>query len=518
MTSTAPIRRDTRSSGLRGNPTATLVSVAFGLFMVGLDATVVSIANPAIAADLGTSFAELQWITNVYLLGLAAFLILGGKIGDRFGRRRTYVFGVAAFALTSVAIGLVGSTTGVIVFRALQGASAAMLMPQTLALLRSTFPRERFGMAVGVWGGVSSVAIAAGPIVGGALVATLGWESIFYINAPIALIGVIFSALALKESTAERQQGRFDILGVILLATGLASLIVAIVQAEVWGWSSGLTIGAFVLGIVLLGLFVLTEWRTRNPLLPLTLFGSRGFSIGGLAIGTNFFTLLGVTFFLTLYLMNLRGIEGLTAGLMLLPLSGVSIIASPIAAVVVHKITAKWTMITGLLLIAVSFFSLVATSVDSPYWGMVIPFVALSFGVGFTMTAGADSIVGSAPVQYAGVAGGFQATMLQLGGALGTAVFAAVVSSSVNSGTESIDLTAPDRGSLAQGIVPAQLTGADVVAAQDAFLNGFHNALVVGATVAVVVAALALVFIRTRRHASVKTVLEETVEGEAGHR
>ncbi|MDF2492485.1 MAG: transporter [Microbacterium sp.] len=505
------------SRALRGNPTATLVAVSFGLFMVGLDATVVSIANPAIAADLHTSFTELQWITNVYLLGLAVFLILGGKIGDRFGRRRMYIVGVAAFAVTSIAIGLVGSVGGVIVFRALQGASAALLMPQTLSLLRSTFPREKFGMAVGIWGGVSSVAIAAGPIVGGALVATLGWESIFYINAPIAAIGIVFAALALTESTIERPEGRFDVLGVVLLALGLAGLVVGIVQGEAWGWGSLLTVGSFALGVVFLAAFVVVEARVRNPLLPLSLFRSPRFTIGGLAIGTNFFTLLGVTFFLTLYLMNLRGIDGLAAGVMLLPLSGVSIIASPLGAIVVSRIGARWTMIIGLLAIAASFLALTTTTVDSPYVAMAAAFVVLSFGVGFTMTAGADSIVGSAPVQHAGVAGGFQATMLQLGGALGTAVFSAVVAATVAGAGGTLDLSESERGSLAQGIVPDGLSAVDTGLAQAAFLDGFHGALLTGAVVAVIVAALAAVFIRDQRRPAAEAVREETVEGLAGH-
>ncbi len=512
MTGTAPHPRT-----FRGNPAATLIAVAFGLFMVSLDATVVSIANPAIAADLGTSFTQLQWITNVYLLGLAVFLILGGKIGDRFGRRRLYLIGVVAFAVTSVAIGLVGSAEGVIIFRALQGASAAMLMPQTLALLRATFPREKFGMAVGAWGGVSSVAIAAGPIVGGALVATLGWESIFFVNAPIAVIAVVFTAFAVKESTAERETGRVDVLGVVLLALGLASILIGIVQAESWGWGSLLTIGALVLGLVLLGLFVLVESRVANPLLPLSLFRSPRFSIGGLAIATNFFALMGVTFFLTLYLMNLRGIEGLTAGIMLLPLSGVSIVASPLGAVVVSRIGSRWTMVLGLLAIAASFFALTATAADSPYLGMAVPFVVLSFGVGFTMTAAADAIVGSAPVHQAGIAGGFQATMLQLGGALGTAVFAAIVSAGTAGGAASLGLGDAAGDGLAQGIVPDGLGGAETLIAQEAFLGGFHAALLTGAIVALVVAVLAAVFVRDRREVPAETVIEETLEGVAGH-
>lgn len=501
---------------LRGRPVATLVAVSLGLFMVGLDATVVSIANPAISASLGTTFVELQWITHAYLLGLAVFLILGGTLGDRFGRRKLYIIGVIAFALTSVAIGVVDSAAGVIAFRALQGVSAALLMPQTLSLLRATFPREKFGMAVGIWGGVSSVAIAAGPIVGGALVAAFGWESIFFLNAPIAAFTVVFTALAVRESTAAHSAVRFDVPGVILLGLGLAGVVLGIVQSENWGWGDARTLGILLAALVLLAAFVLVESRVAHPLLPLSLFRERGFSIGGLAVAANFFALLGVTFFLSLYLMNLRGEAGVAAGIMLLPLSAVSIVASPIGAVLVARIGARWTVSLGLGLVAVSLVALTATTADSAYIGMAVPFVTLALGVGMTMTAGADSIVGSAPVRLAGVAGGFQATMLQLGGALGTAVFAAVVGAGTARGASSLALTGPQLEGLAQGTVPAGLGLAEAAVAGDAFLGALHAAMLVGAVVTAAVAILAATMLRSSARHRPAEVLEETLEGAVG--
>ncbi|MFK4790724.1 DHA2 family efflux MFS transporter permease subunit [Microbacterium sp. ZW T5_56] len=514
MTSTplAPPRHGTR----RGHPVATLIAVSLGLFMVGLDATVVSIANPAIAASLGTSFTELQWITHAYLLGLAVCLILGGTLGDRFGRRRMYLIAVVAFALSSVAIGLVGSVVGVIAFRALQGISAALLMPQTLSILRATFPREKFGMAVGIWGGVSSVAIAAGPIVGGALVAAIGWESIFFINAPIALITVVFTALVVRESTAGQARVRFDVPGVLLLALGLGGLVLAIVQSEDWGWGDPRTLLILAGAVIVLIGFVLVERRSTHPLLPMSLFREPGFSIGGLAVGANFFALLGVTFFLSLYLMNLRGIDGVFAGVMLLPLSAVSIVASPIGAVLVSRVGPRITLTVGLGLVALSLAALTLTGVDSPYLAMAVPFVTLALGVGFTMTAGADAVVGSAPVHLAGVAGGFQATMLQLGGALGTAVFAAVVGAAAAGGTAGLALSHAEADALAQGVVPAGLTAAETAMAQDAFLAGLHGAMTVGAVVTAVVAVLAFALLRTRRRPAPQDVVTETLEGVVG--
>ncbi|WP_200919720.1 MFS transporter [Rathayibacter sp. Leaf296] len=504
-----------RRTPRRGRPGLTLAAVSFGLFMVGLDGTVVSIANPAIAASLGTSFAELQWITNAYLLGLAVFLILGGTLGDRFGRRRMYLIGVAAFAVTSVGIGLVGSAEGVIAFRALQGLSAALLMPQTLALLRSTFPKEKFGMAVGIWGGVSSVAIAAGPIVGGALVALFGWESVFFINAPIAVIGLILGGSVLAESTAPTR-GRFDVAGVALLALGLFGLVLGVVQSESWGWTSPLTLGAIALGLVLLAAFVVVENRVGTPLVPMALFRNPTLSVGAVAIAVNFFALFGATFFLSLFLLNLRGVPGVQAGVMLLPLSGVSIIASPLGAMLVAKWGIRPTMTTGLGLIAVSMLGLTLLTTDSAYLAMAVPFVLLALGVGLVMTSGADAIVGSAPVRLAGVAGGLQATSLQLGGALGTSVFAAVVAAAASAGTSGLGLSESAREGVAQGLVPAGAAPDVAAAAADAFLGGLHTAFLAAAVVAAIAAVLALVFVRSSTpHHDGTTVLEEVAAGTA---
>jgi len=511
MSVSTPTRPATGRRSVRGNPGLSLAAVCFGLFMVGLDGTVVSVANPAISASLGTSFTELQWITNAYLLALAVFLILGGKLGDRFGRKKMYLIGVAAFAITSVAIGVVGTTEGVIAFRALQGLSAALLMPQTLALLRATFPREKFGMAIGIWGGASSVAIAAGPIVGGILVGTLGWESVFFINAPIALVGLILGGIVLRESSAAGR-ARFDLLGVVLLAVGLFGIVLAVVQSESWGWTSPATLGVLASGLVVIVLFIVTENRVASPLLPLSLFRNPTISVGALAVATNFFALFGVTFFLALYLLNFRGESGLAAGLMLLPLSGVSIIASPLGAGMVSKFGIRITMSTGLLLVGAALFALTPLDIDTPYLAMAVPFVVLALGVGLVMTSGAEAIVGSAPVQLAGVAGGLQATALQLGGALGTAVLASVVSAGTSARLGATQFAGSE--AVAQGILPDGLDAATRTLAEQAFAGGLQNAFVVAGCIAVVIAIAAAVFVRNPR--PVHTIEEILIETESG--
>ncbi|MFI2103180.1 MFS transporter [Isoptericola sp. NPDC019693] len=501
---------------LRGRPWLTLVGVAFGLFLVGLDATVVSIVNPSIAADVGTTFAQLQWVTHSYLLGLAVTLILAGKLGDRYGHRSLYLAGLVLFTLASVAIGLSGSAATLIGFRVVQGVAAGLLMPQTLALLRATFPRERFGMAVGIWGGVSSIAIAVGPTLAGALEAAFGWQSVFFVNVPVAAVGLVYG-LCLLPRTSFPSTGRFDVRGVVVLALGLVATVFAIVQSETWGWGDVRTLGLLAVGLLVIVGFVALEARTADALLPLSLFRGTTVGTGGLMIATNFFVLMGATFVLPMFFINLRGATGLEAGLMMLPMSAVSIVSAPIGALLVARIGTRATGTLSLALTAVGLLVLLDASATSSYGVMAAAFVILALGTGITITAGAEAIVGSAPVHLAGVAGGFQSTCIQIGGALGTAVMSALVAANVHGGTVSLGLDEAELQGLAQGAVPARLDAAAAQVAGDAYVAGLHTAFLVAAVVAVVVAAVAFVTLRGTRRPTVEQVVTETVEGEAGH-
>lgn len=519
MTTAAPPSSTDQESGSpgtgrrshQGRPGLTLIAVCFGLFMVGLDSTVVHIANPAIQADLDATFGQLQWIINSYLLALAVFLIPCGKLGDRFGRKRMYIAGVVLFGIASVAIGLAGSVEGVLAFRALQGLSAAMLMPQTIALLRATFPREQFGMAVGIWGGVSSVAIAGGPLVSGILVEQLSWEWVFYINVPIALIGIVFAWLFVRETETEKD-GRLDYPGIVLLALALFGIVFAVVQAQAWGWGSTTTIGVMVASVVLLAVFVLVESRVAHPLLPLSLFRSTGVSVGGLVFVANFFAILGVTFLITLFLMNSLGNSTTKAGLMMLPMSAFSIPAAPLGAVLTARIGPRKVATLGLALMAVGLASLTMVDLNSSYLLMAIPFVVIAFGSGFAIPSGADLIVGGAPVHLAGVASGFQTTCIQVGGAIGTAVLSAIVAGQVAPAVADSGLPADAAEAASAGVLFEGLP-----AVNGAFVDGMHLGLWVAAVFCAVIAALVFTVVREPRHHTVAVVLEETVAGEAGH-
>jgi MFS family permease len=232
------VQRAAGRSGIQGHPWWTLAAVSIGVIMVGLDASVVAIANPRIAADLHASLPDLQWITDAYMLALASLLIFGGKLGDRFGRRQMFFIGVVGFAATSVGIGLIGTVGGVIALRTLQGVFGALLMPSTLAIVRSTFPADKLNTAIGIWGAASGVSIAAGPIVGGLLVEHVSWQSVFYINAPIAAAALLIGGLAIVESRSEHGD-HLDFPGITTLSGGLSLIVLGLMKAENWGWLSG---------------------------------------------------------------------------------------------------------------------------------------------------------------------------------------------------------------------------------------------------------------------------------------
>ncbi|MFH8410229.1 DHA2 family efflux MFS transporter permease subunit [Streptomyces sp. NPDC018019] len=505
---------DTAPRGRRSNPWLTLIAVAFGLFMVGLDGSVVSIANPEIGRDLNASTADLQWVTNSYLLALAATLILGGKLGDRFGRRTFYLVGVVGFTAASVAIGLVGSIEGVIAFRALQGVFGALLMPNTLALLRAVFPPKRFGMAVGIWAMVSSVSTALGPIVGGLLVQHVNWESVFYINAPIGVLALAFSAFVLPQSKNSAAAGeKFDVIGIVLLALGLLAIVFGVVKGETWGWGSGGTLGAIAAGLVILLIFGVHETRVAHPLLPMRLFRNPALTIGAAITALNFFVLLGVIFFVMLYLQNVRGFTPVEAGVRTLPLSLASVVASPLGAKLTEKFGPRLTMPLGMVLQAGAAFAMLAWGAHSAYAAMWPPFIALGLGVGMVMAASSDAIVGNAPVTDGGVAGGLQATALQVGGALGTSVLVSLISSRVGS-TLTGELTGAGvpapmaqglheaKDAVAMGVSPvandmgAQIKAAVVEGSGHAFMNGVHTAALVTGVLCAIGAVLAAVGVR----------------------
>jgi EmrB/QacA subfamily drug resistance transporter len=504
------------ASGLRGHPWLTLLTVAVGVMMVALDGTIVAIANPAIQADLKASFADVQWITNGYFLALAVALITAGKLGDRFGHRQTFLIGVVGFAAASGAIGLSSSIAAVVSFRVLQGLFGALLMPAALGLLRATFPAEKLNMAIGIWGMVIGASTAGGPILGGVLVEHVNWQSVFFINVPVGVLALVLGVLILLDHRAENAPRSFDILGIALLSAAMFCLVWALIKAPTWGWGDGLTWTFIVASVVGFGLFAFWETKVKEPLIPLGLFRSVALSAGVVLMVLMAIAFMGGLFFVTFYLQNVHGMSPIDAGLHLLPLTGMMIVGSPLAGALITKLGPRIPLAGGMAATAIAMYGMSTLETDTGSALMSLWFALLGLGLAPVMVGATEVIVGNAPMELSGVAGGLQQAAMQIGGSLGTAVLGAVMASKVDG-----DLAANWKDAGLPALTPAQLdqaseavqvgvapvakgTPPEIVAkitdvAHDTFISGMSLASLVAAGVA---AFAVLVALLTKRGAN----------------
>lgn len=483
-----------------GHPWLTLVAVASGIVMAGLDATVVNIANPAIARDLHSGLTGLQWVTNGYLLALAASLIIAGRLADRIGYKLVFVVGVIAFACSSLLVGLSSSIALVVLWRVVQGFAGAMLQPASLAILRKSFPAEKLNMAIGIWGGVSALSIASGPVVGGLVVQSLDWRSVFFLNVPIGLITLAFAIYVIKESRDPDARGSsFDLPGMVLLAGTLFALVWGLINAQSYGFDNALPLSLLAAAVLLGVLFVYREHRAPQPLLPLSLFRSVSLSTGAILLTLGTTALLGSFFFITLYLQQVQGLSPIEAGVRLLPLTAVFMVASPLGGAVAGRLGARWTLVVGMLLNALAQFGMSRLSADSPYSHLWPWFAVLGLGFAFVVVAGTQAIISNAPVELAGTAGGLQQTGAQLGGVLGITVLGTIMTARVSdvlvgkltSAGVPMPLAnqlAKAKDVVAQGGAPVPPGGPD--AAAHAITIGSHLAFMSGLRTALIVAAI----------------------------
>jgi EmrB/QacA subfamily drug resistance transporter len=484
----------------------TLITVALGVIMVGIDGSVVAVANPYIGRDFHASLANLQWVTNSYLLVIAVTLILGGKLGDRYGRRKMFLIGVVGFALSSLAIGFAGDIYAVIALRCVQGLFGALIMPNTLALLKAAFPGDALNRAVGLWVSASAAATAAGPVIGGILVQHYSWRAVFFLNIPVGIATLIIGMLVLKESR-ESVIERFDIPGVITLAAGLSAIVYGLVKAQSWGWGATSTWLLVGVGLILLVVFVVIENRVKAPMVPMEIFRIRAVSASTVIVLLNFFALFGVLFFISLYLQSVHGYSPIAAGFRLMPLTITFAFSGPIGSRMVERFGA-WVPITvGLLVTSVALFALTTLQADSSYAHLWPEFILIGLGIGFVVTAATDSIVGEVSEDEAGVAGGIQTTAIQLGGVLGTAICGSILFTSVARVLHG-DLTtsgvpaalahqlAKQGTTVSQGLAPipggtsARIAAAITQGSHAAFMTGLHTTMLVAGFVALVGAAL----------------------------
>jgi EmrB/QacA subfamily drug resistance transporter len=405
----------------------TFVVTSVALFMAQLDNLVVATALPVIRTDLHASLSSLEWTVNAYTLTFAVLLLTGAALGERFDRRRMLVIGLVVFTVGSAAAALAPTAEWLIAFRALQGAGAAMVTPLTLTLLSAAVPVERRGMALGIWGAVAGLAIATGPVVGGAVVQGWSWQTIFWLNVPLGLALIPLARLRVDESRG--LSTHLDLPGVVLASGGLFGIVLGLVRANELGWTSTFVLTALTAGVAGVLAFVAWERRASEPMLPMRLFASRGFSATNLASVLMFFGMFGSIFLLAQFLQTVQHYSPLQAGLRTLPWTGMPIVVSPIAGAVADRIGGKPVVVTGLLLQATGLAWLAAVSSPTVAYSTLLPaFVVSGTGMAMFFAPVATMVLGTVRREEEGIASGATNALRELGGVFGVAVLASVFS------------------------------------------------------------------------------------------
>ncbi len=449
----------------------TFVATTVALFMVVLDNLVVSTAIPVIRVDLGASIEELEWIVNAYTLTFAAFLLTGAALGDRFGRKRMFMVGIGIFTAASAAAALAPTADWLIAARAVQGIGAAIVTPLTLTILSAAVPAARRGAALGVWSGVAGLAVAAGPLVGGAVVEGLSWQWIFWINVPI---GLVLLPLATRLTESYGPDKALDLPGLGLASAGLLSLVWGLVNGNGHGWTSPEIVAAIAVGVALLIAFVGWERRVEQPMLPMRFFRNRAFSAANGASLLMYFGMFGSIFLLTQFFQTAQGFSPLESGLRVLPWTAMPMIVAPIAGALSDRIGGRPLMATGLALQAIGLAWIASVSTATiGYVSLVGPFILSGIGMGLFFAPVANVVLSAVRPVEEGKASGANNAIREVGGVLGVAVLASIF---------------------------AQAGGYESAAA---FNDGLVPALWVGAIVVAVGAALSLLIPRKRRPAEV---------------
>ena len=431
----------------------TFVITSVALFMATLDNLVVTTSLPVIRADLGASIEDLEWTVNAYTLSFAVFLLTGAALGDRFGRRRMFVIGLGIFTAASVAAALAPSVEALIFARAVQGLGGAIVTPLTLTILSAAVSPEKRGVALGAWGGIGGLAVASGPLVGGAVVEGISWQWIFWLNVPIGLVLMPLAYLRLKETYGPAT--RLDLPGLALVSTGLFGIVWGVVRGNAVGWTSPEIVTSLVVGSVLTVAFVLWELRAPSPMLPLRFFRNRAFSAANAASLFMFFGMFGSIFLLAQFLQTVQGYSPLDAGLRILPWTAMPIFVAPIAGALSDRIGGRPLMATGLALQAIGLGWLAAVSTPTvPYAQLVPAFVISGVGMGLFFAPVANVVLSAVLAREEGQASGANNAIRELGGVFGVAVLASVFTSygGYESGQAFVD-----------GLVPAVWVGAVVV-------------------------------------------------------
>lgn len=415
------------SSGRSVGWTFVITSVA--LFMVALDNLVVTTALPVIRAELNASLAELEWIVNAYTLTFAVLLLTGAALGDRFGRRRMFVVGLVLFTAGSAFAALAGTTDALILARALQGVGGAIVTPLTLTILSAAVPPERRALALGAWGGIGGLAVAIGPLVGGAIAEGLSWQWIFWVNVPIGMVATVAAFRYLRETRGPA--GGLDLVGLALASVGLLGIVWGVIHGNERGWSDATVLGAIGAGAVLVVAFLVWETRTTSPMLPLAFFRDRTFAVANGASFLMFFGVFGAVFLLAQFFQLVQGYGPFDAGLRTLAWTGMPAIVAPIAGALAGRIGGRPLLAAGLALMAIGlgWFALYAT--ETVAYGTLVPgFVLAGIGMGLFFAPVAAVVLSAVRPEHEGKASGATNAIRELGGVFGVAILAAVFAGS----------------------------------------------------------------------------------------
>ncbi len=410
----------------------TLAALSFALFMIMLDNTVVNVALPSIQKDLGIGISELEWVVTAYALSFAVFLLSGGKLADRYGRRRIFLIGLTVFTLSSLACGLAAGAGLLIGARVVQGVGAALMMPATLSIISAVFPPRERGAAIGIWAGVSAMALAIGPLVGGVLAEKANWNWIFFINVPVGILGIIAGLILIPESRDESGEQRLDIPGLATSGIAVFALTYALIEANTYGWTSARILGLFALFAISLIAFIALELRQRAPMLDLSLFKNSTFAGANTVALMVSLAMFGVFFFISLFMQNILGYSAIKAGATFLPMTILIIIVAPVAGMLSDKLGSRWLMAGGMLLVAGSLVSFAQLNTTSDFWDILPGLLIGGVGMALTMSPMTSAALSAVRVDKAGVASGVLNTFRQVGGSLGIAVGGAILASYVS--------------------------------------------------------------------------------------
>ena len=451
----------------------TLAAVAFGLFMIMLDNTVVNVALPSIARDLQIDLSELEWIVTGYALTFASLMLTGGKLADLLGRRLIFIVGLAIFTLSSLACGLAGSGELLIGARVVQGVGAALMNPATLSIIAATFPPRQRGTAIGIWAGTAALALALGPLVGGLLTEHISWSWIFFVNVPIGVIAIVASLILIPESRDESAEQRLDLPGLATSGIGLFALTYGLIEANTYGWTSVRIVGAFVVGVVMLISFVLLERHQRIPMLDLSLFRNSTFVGANLAVLLVALAMFGVFFFVSLYMQGVLGYSAVKAGAAFLPMTILIMFVAPIAGRGTDRFGSRWLITIGMILLSIQLLYFSRLGVEESYWHIFPAMIIGGFGMAMVMTPSAAAAVRALPVDKSGVGSAVLNAFRQVGGSTGIALMGAIMAQQIG-----------------------DLKGPAVFAQKQLFVDALSTTLTVAALIALLGAVVSFALIR----------------------